>query len=432
MRRLQRLLTLAVLLTALPSMATTRRAGRQRRLKSGKNSKGKAGGGGNLGATTVHTGPLHKTDCGGRVCRPGEGNLKGYQHWSMPWEPPPIDSLSKLAAREWGKGAPFPARFYEPLVSVAARVQQDKIVIFAAADFDFRELAENWYRATQRASISNVLLYALDSEAYDYFSARSIPTANGTDNLDAWASTRLQRHLQRALAERHMAAAALVHAGYDVLLTDTTHVFQRPVTPLLRSLGSDGSVDIFAQRGGCSLKAEPAIGCGFVWNFLFLRGNVPDTRRARVVDFVQAAVDLGMVDFYLRWWAGHHCVFMGYVKLLRSAQPQVELVSGSAETSAQSNLAHPNSTSVISLRHRNFCAGGGSDSCLRIGQLPADRFPPAGHFPQHRAHAIIGRSARPDLDPKRSHRLRLDRYDEVDFENLRTQMVKDGLWLLPP
>ena len=40
------------------------------------------------------------------------------------------------------------------------------------------------------------------------------------------------------------------------------------------------------------------------------------------------------------------------------------------------------------------------------------------------------RAARPDLDPKRSHRLRLDRYDEIDFDNLKAQMVKEGLWVL--
>ena len=62
--------------------------------------------------------------------------------------------------------------------------------------------------------------------------------------------------------------------------------------------------------------------------------------------------------------------------------------------------------------------------------LPTGLFPPPGEYSAHRAYALVGRSLRPDLDPKRSHRLRLDRYDEVDFENLREAMVKDGLWLL--
>ena len=45
----------------------------------------KRGAGSNLSATHVlaTAPPLHRVDCGGRVCRPGEGNLKGYLHWSM-------------------------------------------------------------------------------------------------------------------------------------------------------------------------------------------------------------------------------------------------------------------------------------------------------------------------------------------------------------
>ena len=352
----------------------------------------------------------------------------------MPWEPPPLNGLSKLAPHNWAKGAPFPALFYTELIAAAERVHEDRVVVLAAADFDFRELAENWYLAARRARISNALLYALDAEAAAHFVARAIPTANGTANLNAWSATRLQRHLQRALAERHMAAAALVHGGFDVLLTDVSAVLLRPIAPTLRSLSVDGP-DLYAQRGPCRLSKEPAIGCSFQWNLLFARGNVPAPRRARVVTFVQAAIDRGMVDFYLRWWAGHHCIFMGYVKLLRDAQPQVESVSGAAAT-AEANVAHPNGIAVIRLRHPKWCASDGTVEgtarpCMRLGQLPADLFPLAGDFPPHRMHAIIGRSARPDLDPKRSHRLRLDRYDDIDFDNLRKQMVSDGLWLLP-
>ena len=61
--------------------------------------------------------------------------------------------------------------------------------------------------------------------------------------------------------------------------------------------------------------------------------------------------------------------------------------------------------------------------------LPHDKFPPAGQYVGSKGTALVGRSARPDLDPKRSHRLRLDRYDEVDFDNLRGAMATEGLWL---
>ena len=62
--------------------------------------------------------------------------------------------------------------------------------------------------------------------------------------------------------------------------------------------------------------------------------------------------------------------------------------------------------------------------------LPFDKFPGAGAYPGAAASALVGRTARPDLDPKRSHRLRLDRYDEQDFDDLRAAMIKEGLWLL--
>ena len=39
------------------------------------------------------------------------------------------------------------------------------MVVFAAADFDFRELAENWHAASVKAGVPNALLYALDAEA---------------------------------------------------------------------------------------------------------------------------------------------------------------------------------------------------------------------------------------------------------------------------
>lgn len=67
---------------------------------------------------------------------------------------------------------------------------------------------------------------------------------------------------------------------------------------------------------------EPA-GCGFVWNFLFLRGTAPEPRRQRVVEFVRAGIQRGMIDFYLRWWAGHHCIFVGFTKMYAGAKPRL-------------------------------------------------------------------------------------------------------------
>ena len=36
-----------------------------------------------------------------------------------------------------------------------------------------------------------------------------------------------------------------------------------------------------------------------------------------------AGVRLGMVDFYLRWWNGAHCVLNGFGKLFSNSRPSL-------------------------------------------------------------------------------------------------------------
>ena len=233
MRRTTLLLVVLSAIVAIAPRAEKRRL-TKRRMERKKND--------GLGNTRQATEPLHKVDCGGYTCRPGEGNLKGYEHWSMPWTPPSIDEggpdggpLLKSAPGWPKKETEFPAALYSNVIAAARGIAKDNFVVFAAADFDFRYLGMNWHRATQRAGITNALLYALDSESYSFFLSMSIPTANGTERMGAWGQTRLQRHIQRALAERHMALAAIANDGLDVLLSDTTHVFQKPVQPFFQS-----------------------------------------------------------------------------------------------------------------------------------------------------------------------------------------------------
>ena len=137
------------------------------------------------------------------------------------------------------------------------------------------------------------------------------------------------------------------------------------------------------------------------------------------------AVDMGMVDFYLRWWAGHHCIFMGYVKEVRGSSPVLE----EPARDPFANANDPNRTAVVSLRKHSWCQPA-SLGCLTIGMLPSDLFPAPGQYAAVRDRALVGRTPRPDIDPRRSHRLRLDRYDERDFSDLRGAMEKDGLWVV--
>ena len=113
--------------------------------------------------------------------------------------------------------------------------------------------------------------------------------------------------------------------------------------------------------------------------------------------------------------------------MLKGAQPS--LVGPPEALTPELNVARANtSTSVVSLRNQRFCRGGGG--CLRIGHLPFGLFPPPGLYRAYAKTALVGRTPRPDKDPARSHRLRLDRYDDIDFTNLQQAMMEDGLWKL--
>ena len=253
-------------------------------------------------------------DCSGRPCRPGEGNpsiTHSYNPYTLPSAP-----------ADFIKGPPNDADpaspQYAPLVAAARAVAKHHLgrhghhlVLMCAADFDFREVAENWYRAIERVGMSNALVYALDAEVYQHLSSRGVPTFDGSANLDAWNRTRVQRHLQRAEAERHMAAAALTAAGLDVLLMDASQVVIGDVTQPLHELTKMG-VDMAVSRSGCNGK--PPVGCGQWWNLVFLRGAGTAEQRARAVAFQTAGVRKGMIDFYLRWWNGAHCMLNGFGK----------------------------------------------------------------------------------------------------------------------
>ena len=155
-------------------------------------------------------------------------------------------------------------------------------------------MAENWYRSIQRIGLLNALVYALDTETYQHLTGRGVPSVDGSTNLDAWNRTRVQRHIQRAEAERHMAAAALAASGLDVLLTDSSHVIIGDITLALHDVAKEGVVDTAVPRGNCN--GRPPIGCSPWWNLVFLRGAGTPEQRNRAVEFQVAGVRKGMVD----------------------------------------------------------------------------------------------------------------------------------------
>ena len=273
----------------------------RRRMREGRST---------LGAWSTSSEPMHKVQCGDHVCRPGEGNLKGYSHWKQPYEHMDFKpSARDKTAPGWTRANPFPAQHYTGLIEMARRASQPHgFVVLTAADFDFRLMALNWHRAAVKAGVANGLVHALDPEAFGFLHGRGVPTHNGTAALEAWQASRLRRHIQRALAERHMAAAALVDAGISTLLMDTSSVILKPLAPYFSSEATRAlATDVMAMRSRCRADKERTTGCELLWTLVYFRGAPPAKpgapRDTRVLDFIRAAIETGLVDFYLRWWA---------------------------------------------------------------------------------------------------------------------------------
>ena len=99
---------------------------------------------------------------------------------------------------------------------------------------------------------------------------------------------------------------------------------------------------------------------------------------------------------------------------LASTNATVELTLGSG-------WWHPDHAAAVSTVG---CVGG---RCLRVGLMPDELFPTTGAaYREAAATALIARSTKPTF----RDRLRLDRYDDTDFDELRTAMKADHLWFL--
>jgi len=362
--------------------------------------------------------PLHKVVCDGRLCKPGEGN-PSVTHNENPYELPIPGLNVTMKGTPHGPMSPE----YAPLVSAAHATAMKHLVYLCAADFDFREIAENWHRAARRLGLTNLLIYALDADVYTHLTARALPAVDGSRNLDAWNRTRLQRHIQVAEAERHMAAAAIAAAGLDVLLMESSHVMLRDPSPTLNALAHSStlSVDTAYPRGLCTSKPNAFAGCGPFWNLVWLRGAGTAEQRERAVSFQVKGVQVGMVDFYLRWWNGAHAIFSGFGK---NFQRCASILDGGLTPSDLTNLTTP-----VVLKLKGGCVEGRGE--LRMGLLPESFFaqwvlygPSQGSAAA--AAALISRSPK----PSQRDRLRLDRYDAQDFTELVAAMKESGLWFL--
>ena len=387
----------------------------------------------------------HKTWCDDRPCRPGEGNPV-VTHSNNPYETPGPPDFIKTPPHTPDPTAPH----YAPLVATAKAVAHahHHLVYMCAADFDYRELAMNWWQSLQRQGLHNGFVYALDGEVHEYLKARQVPVVDGSANLDAWNRTRVTRHIQRAEAERHMAAAAVAAAGLDVLLMEATMVMVHDPSPTLHDVARSGVVDTAVPR--CNCNGAPPLGCkNPCWNLVFLRGAGSAEQRERAVAWQLAGIRKGMVDFYLRWWLGAHCFLAGFGKrfgeCMGSGRLEGALVEGGGDgvTIDNSSLtvkpeylggdaAKAELKTAVVVATLPHCLEGGGGG-LRLGLLPESFFNAYLLFsetnpsqPAGALQAAIARSPK----PVQRDRLKLDRYDEQDFVEMTTAMKRDGLWFL--
>ena len=356
--------------------------------------------------------PVHNVTCGGgALCRPGEGNLKGYKMWGQPYlhREPYVQSKSRRPPHE-----PEPATYAE-VVQVARAVQQRNVVLFCAGDLDFREVVLNWYLHATQLGYRNAFVLSMDNELHGLLQRRRIPSANNAANVDEWNATCLQRHIQRVRTERQLAIVALVSAGLDVLHTDASVVFVRDVLAFLASPPL-AEIDLLVQREGGPAGAVKRMGTAVNAGFTFVRARRPDAVRR----FFHDVVRRGLVEFYNRW------------------NNVIDQMGWSMIVADTSDLAPPtsqlaNESTVTRLERYG----------LQLAFLPYDRFPRVGSWSRLRDTAMIHhlvedgslgpQFAHPDgVVPFRGHRQRLDRYDEEDFARHQEVMKSIGLWLVPP
>ena len=73
-------------------------------------------------------------------------------------------------------------------------------------------------------------------------------------------------------------------------------------------------------------NGRPPLGVGLAWNLVLLRGTSRPEERERVVRWQVAGVQKGMIDFYLRWWNGNHCINNGFGKLWGKVEERIHLL----------------------------------------------------------------------------------------------------------
>ena len=368
--------------------------------------------------------PTHTTSCDGRLCRPGEGNIKHetekgvggswrYKQWQQPYE-----------HREWyvqSRSRKMPhgpdAAHYGELVKLAKGVARENLVLVTSGDFDYRVLIWNWLLHVKQFGHSNSVVLSLDRQLHEALIRARVTSFDNSANLEAWNRTCLQRYIQAVRTERHVAVAALVASGLDVLLADATAVLVKDPVPILRSLPSEG--DVFVQRDDWPQDPVRKMGCAANAGFYYVRA----TNANEVVRLIVDAVNRGLIEFYLRW--NNIGDQYGWSYVLSESGVRV----GTSEFT--------NTTTIGTIKRWHCMQQGGT--CLKVGFLPYDKFPRHGRWSDLASTAYVYHLTlacaqeqspcfRPGTRPFRGNRQRLNRYDMADFDGMVATLQEVGAW----
>jgi len=273
------------------------------------------------------------------------------------------------------------------------------------------------------AGHGNGLVVSMERQLHDALVAHGAASFDNSANLAAWNGTCLQRHIQAVRMERHVAAAALVASGLDVLATDASAVILKPMLPYLSTLPTD--VDLAIQRDDWPSGPVQQMGTAVNAGFMYMRG----THANDVTRLVMDAVYRGLIEFYLRW--NNIVDQYGWSFVLSESGVRTRTSEWANET-------------TIGTIKRWRCMQQGS-TCLKVAFLPYDRFPrhvlpTHGKWSdglQHTAliyHLTMGcvqeqaPCSIPGIRPFRGNRQRLDRYDETDFDDYVATLRSVGAW----
>ena len=370
--------------------------------------------------------PTHNTMCEGRSCRPGEGNMKHdmertkagtmrFKQWAQPYEHREayVQSRARVPPH-----APDAAH-YGGLVRVAQRVASGKLVLLTSGDWDYRGLVWNWLAHAKLHGHANALVLSMDSMLHEALTAAGAASFDNSANIHAWNATCMQRHIQAVRTERHVAAAAIVASGLDVLHMDATAVIVRPIAPYLDA-ELPAEVDVALQRDDWPSGPVRQMGTAANAGLMLLRAkNAND-----VVRLIMDAVNRGMIEFYLRW--NNIADQYGWSFVLSESGVRLH-------TSEDAN-----ETSVGTIKRWHCMQQGGT--CLKVAFLPHDRFPRHGRWVggldktalvYHMTIGCVQESApcgAPGIRTFRGNRQRLDRYDDGDFDGMVSTLRAVGAW----